>query len=167
MSDKKEKRRSKKTREEPEEEVESVVPSENMISFNPATDVNVKLGQLVSIKNLLVQIIDTHPECKWNSDEILKLGMWMEELNKYVLNDNPKKLDKNKLNEVIKILKKENRKIVFTNGCFDIFHIGHLKYLKESKNFGDILMVAVNTDKSIKNNKGKNRPINTLKDLIA
>tara|TARA_Y100001958_G_C21224103_1_gene549458 strand:+ start:36 stop:329 length:294 start_codon:yes stop_codon:yes gene_type:complete len=83
MSDKKEKRRSKKSREEPEEEVPQ--QSENtMISYNPATDVIIKLGQLVSIKNLLAQIIDSHPECKWTSDEVLRLGMWMEELNKHV-----------------------------------------------------------------------------------
>lgn len=83
MSEKKEKRRSKKSREEPEEEVPSQT-NENMISYNPSTDVLVKLGQLVSIKNLLAQIIDSHPECKWSSDEVLRLGMWMEELNKYV-----------------------------------------------------------------------------------
>lgn len=83
MSEKKEKRKSKKSREEPEEEVPSQ-PNENMISYNPSTDVLVKLGQLVSIKNLLAQIIDSHPECKWSSDEVLRLGMWMEELNKYV-----------------------------------------------------------------------------------
>ena len=83
MSDKKEKRRSKKSREEPEEEVPQ--QSENtMISYNPGTDVIIKLGQLVSIKNLLAQIIDSHPECKWTSDEVLRLGMWMEELNKHV-----------------------------------------------------------------------------------
>ena len=89
-----------------------------------------------------------------------------EELNKFVLKDNPKELDKNNLSEIIKSLKQENKKIVFTNGCFDIFHIGHLKYLKESKNNGDVLLVALNTDKSIKNNKGEHRPINMLKDRM-
>lgn len=83
MSEKKEKRKSKKSREEPEEELPSQL-NENMISYNPSTDVLVKLGQLASIKNLLAQIIDAHPECKWSSDEVLRLGMWMEELNKYV-----------------------------------------------------------------------------------
>tara|TARA_B100001094_G_scaffold169072_1_gene163519 strand:+ start:4314 stop:4607 length:294 start_codon:yes stop_codon:yes gene_type:complete len=83
MSDKKEKRRSKKSREEPEEEA-PVTPENSMISYNPGTDVIIKLGQLVSIKNLLAQVIDSHPECKWTSDEVLRLGMWMEELNKHV-----------------------------------------------------------------------------------
>ena len=55
-----------------------------MISYNPNTDVIIKLGQLVAIRNLLAQIIDEHPECQWSSDEVLKLGMWMEELNKHV-----------------------------------------------------------------------------------
>jgi len=84
MSDKKERRKSKKTREEPEEEVVDQPTDQSMISYNPSTDVIIKLGQLVSIKNLLAQIIDSHPECKWSSEEVLRLGMWMEELNKHV-----------------------------------------------------------------------------------
>ena len=84
MSDKKERRRSKKTRDEEPEEITVEPTDQNMISYNPGTDVIIKLGQLVSIKNLLAQIIDTHPECKWSSEEVLRLGMWMEELNKHV-----------------------------------------------------------------------------------
>ncbi len=53
-----------------------------------------------------------------------------------------------------------------TNGCFDILHAGHIKLLKESKNLGDILIVAVNSDKSIKINKGIERPFNTLRDRL-
>ena len=54
-----------------------------------------------------------------------------------------------------------------TNGCFDIIHSGHIKILKESKDLGDILIVAVNSDSSIKKNKGNGRPLNILRDRLT
>jgi D-beta-D-heptose 7-phosphate kinase/D-beta-D-heptose 1-phosphate adenosyltransferase len=60
----------------------------------------------------------------------------------------------------------KNKKIVFTNGCFDILHYGHLTYLEDAKKMGDILIVGLNTDESIKINKGKSRPVNCLKYRI-
>lgn len=60
----------------------------------------------------------------------------------------------------IDIWKKENKKIVFTNGCFDILHLGHVEYLSKSKDLGDILIIGLNTDSSIKRIKGSTRPIN-------
>ena len=75
------------------------------------------------------------------------------------------KLIKNdELNEFLTILKKENKKIVFTNGCFDILHAGHVRYLKESKKFGDILIVGLNSDASVRLLKGEGRPINNESD---
>ena len=56
-------------------------------------------------------------------------------------------------------LKKQGKTIVFTNGVFDIIHPGHIELLKKSKSFGDILVVGLNTDKSVKINKGDKRPI--------
>lgn len=50
-------------------------------------------------------------------------------------------------------------KLIFTNGCFDILHIGHIKYLEEAKSLGDVLMVGINTDRSVSLLKGPNRPI--------
>ncbi len=67
------------------------------------------------------------------------------------------------LKELIPIaerLKKQNKKIVTTNGVFDILHLGHVKYLEHAKSLGDVLIVGVNTDKSVKQNKGDKRPIN-------
>ena len=61
-------------------------------------------------------------------------------------------------------LKKENKKIVFTNGCFDILHIGHVRYLKKSAQFGDILIIGLNSDGSVKRLKGETRPINNEQD---
>ena len=56
------------------------------------------------------------------------------------------------------------RKIVFTNGCFDILHVGHIRYLSQAKDCGDILVIGINSDNSIKGLKGPSRPINILQD---
>jgi len=69
--------------------------------------------------------------------------------------------------EIVSHLKSINKQIVFTNGCFDILHIGHVKYLEEAKKFGDILIVGVNSDNSIRRLKGDSRPINNLKDRLS
>jgi len=61
-------------------------------------------------------------------------------------------------------LKIKKRKIVFTNGCFDILHIGHIKYLEEAKSHGDILILGLNSDESIRKLKGESRPINSQAD---
>ena len=63
------------------------------------------------------------------------------------------------LKPILYKLKKEGKKVVFTNGCFDILHVGHVRYLKEAKGYGDILIVAVNSDLSVKSIKGDKRPI--------
>lgn len=59
------------------------------------------------------------------------------------------------------------KKIVFTNGCFDVLHVGHLQSLKTAKSYGDILVVGLNSDASIKRLKGEDRPYNNLKDRIG
>ena len=62
------------------------------------------------------------------------------------------------LEEILDKHRRNNEKIVFTNGCFDILHIGHIEYLKFSRRQGDLLVVGMNTDKSVRKQKGKNRP---------
>lgn len=64
-------------------------------------------------------------------------------------------------------LKEEKKKIVFTNGCFDILHFGHAKYLQEAKNKGDILVVGVNSDSSVRKIKGEKRPIVDEKNRLG
>ncbi|HVK59981.1 MAG TPA: adenylyltransferase/cytidyltransferase family protein, partial [Bdellovibrionales bacterium] len=54
---------------------------------------------------------------------------------------------------------RSGRKVVFTNGCFDILHVGHVRYLKEAKAQGDILVLGLNTDRSVRELKGPNRPL--------
>ncbi len=61
-------------------------------------------------------------------------------------------------------LRRQNKKIVFTNGCFDILHVGHVRYLTAAKNFGDVLIVGLNTDESVRKLKGSSRPINSQAD---
>ena len=57
--------------------------------------------------------------------------------------------------------------IVFTNGCFDILHRGHVEYLKASKELGDYLIVGINSDSSVKRLKGLDRPVNKQEDRVA
>lgn len=61
---------------------------------------------------------------------------------------------------LVEELKKQGKTVVFTNGCFDILHVGHLTYLNQAKQQGDILIVGVNSDSSVKKIKGETRPIN-------
>ena len=61
--------------------------------------------------------------------------------------------------ERIRELKRQGRRVVFTNGCFDLFHPGHARYLAEARKLGDVLVVAVNTDRSVRALKGPGRPI--------
>ncbi len=63
--------------------------------------------------------------------------------------------------------KKQGKKIVFTNGCFDLIHRGHVDYLKKAKELGDILVVGLNSDESIRRIKGAQRPINSQEDRKA
>lgn len=66
--------------------------------------------------------------------------------------------------EIRKKLKAEGKKLVFTNGCFDIIHRGHIDYLNRAKALGDYLVVALNSDESVRRLKGEGRPINKLED---
>ena len=62
--------------------------------------------------------------------------------------------------DLTKDLQKINKKVVFTNGCFDLIHPGHIDYLRKAKACGDILIIGLNSDASIQRLKGKERPIN-------
>ena len=66
--------------------------------------------------------------------------------------------------DIVKELKSQGKIVVFTNGCFDIIHPGHVSYLQESKRLGDVLIVALNTDDSVRKLKGENRPVNSQDD---
>ncbi len=68
-------------------------------------------------------------------------------------------LEEKKILEHVTSIRRTNKKIVFTNGCFDLLHKGHRDLIKQSFSFGDILIVGLNSDKSVKRLKGKDRPI--------
>lgn len=70
----------------------------------------------------------------------------------------------NKTLEELAKRKEEGKKIVFTNGCFDILHRGHVSYLNEARNLGDLLVIGLNSDASVKRLKGESRPINQEND---
>jgi D-beta-D-heptose 7-phosphate kinase/D-beta-D-heptose 1-phosphate adenosyltransferase len=63
------------------------------------------------------------------------------------------------LHKIVKRLKRQKKKIVFTNGCFDLLHAGHISLLQKAKRLGDILIVGLNTDRSVRKLKGKGRPV--------
>ena len=67
----------------------------------------------------------------------------------------------------IAVHKKEKRKIVFTNGCFDLLHKGHIYYLEKAKELGDVLVVGLNSDASVRKLKGKTRPIKDVENRSA
>jgi len=66
--------------------------------------------------------------------------------------------------EIINTIKAERKKIVFTNGCFDLLHVGHIRYLAQAKKLGDFLIIGLNSDSSVKELKGEDRPINSFED---
>jgi rfaE bifunctional protein nucleotidyltransferase chain/domain len=71
-----------------------------------------------------------------------------------------KVLPLSQLERIVKTQRRKKKRAVFTNGCFDILHVGHLNYLEDAKRLGDYLIVAVNADKSVRKLKGPKRPIN-------
>ncbi|WP_292460115.1 D-glycero-beta-D-manno-heptose 1-phosphate adenylyltransferase [Methanothermococcus sp.] len=74
--------------------------------------------------------------------------------------------DRNLLKNIVSELKAQNLEIVFTNGCFDIVHKGHVEYLNHAKRFGDVLIVGINSDESIKKIKRDKRPIIPLESRV-
>lgn len=68
------------------------------------------------------------------------------------------------IQEIVQSYKAQKNKIVFTNGCFDLLHIGHIRYLEEAKAKGDVLLVGINTDRSVQALKGPTRPIQNEND---
>ncbi len=67
--------------------------------------------------------------------------------------------ERKKLLGIVKELRAKGKRIVFTNGCFDLLHIGHIRYLEKAKAMGDVLIVGVNSDSSVRKLKGPQRPI--------
>ena len=73
-------------------------------------------------------------------------------------------LNRKNISEFVQNLHKAGKTVVTTNGCFDILHVGHVRYLQKSKSFADYLIVLLNSDKSVKSIKGDDRPVNNEQD---
>jgi rfaE bifunctional protein nucleotidyltransferase chain/domain len=75
--------------------------------------------------------------------------------------------EREELREIVEGLKKDGKRICFTNGCFDIVHEGHVLYLEEARRHGDCLIVGVNTDSSVREIKGENKPVIPLEGRMT
>lgn len=75
-------------------------------------------------------------------------------------------LTQNKLSSIVRRLKAQGKRIAFTNGTFDILHLGHVTYLQKARSSADVLVVGVNTDRSVKTYKDPTRPVNPEQDRI-
>lgn len=101
--------------------------------------------------------------------QVGKIGtsvVYWKEVRKYLADQSQGIIHKLIASKTVETFRKDhkNQKIVFTNGCFDILHIGHVRYLQEAAKLGDILVVGVNSDASVKRLKGPERPINNEND---
>jgi D-beta-D-heptose 7-phosphate kinase / D-beta-D-heptose 1-phosphate adenosyltransferase len=125
-----------------------------------ATGCNLRIDKAVEFANLAAGVV------------VGKLGSATATLNEIIeynilTNNSSSENSLKSLAEITNLskeFKNQSKKLVFTNGCFDILHAGHVDYLKSAKKFGDILIVGLNSDKSIKKIKGDNRPINSQTD---
>lgn len=72
---------------------------------------------------------------------------------------NHKVLSRSQINQVISDLKQKGQKVVFTNGCFDLLHVGHVRYLQKAASLGDCLIIGLNDDRSVREIKGPQRPL--------
>lgn len=72
----------------------------------------------------------------------------------------------NALARKVEAHRRRGKRIVFTNGCFDLLHVGHVRYLRQAKALGDVLIVAVNSDRSVRRLKGQGRPIQNEQDRL-
>lgn len=119
----------------------------------------------------LAQGIDIYQACKFaNAAAAVVVGKVgsavasLEEIAAFVGQESEKILTKESLLSRLSLLRAQGKRVIFTNGCFDILHKGHVKYLQEARALGDLLIVGLNTDSSIKRLKGEARPINPQED---
>ncbi|MBU5477624.1 D-glycero-beta-D-manno-heptose 1-phosphate adenylyltransferase [Eubacterium sp. MSJ-13] len=101
--------------------------------------------------------------------QVAKVGtssVYWKEIREYLMRKENATVHKILIGKAIDTFRKDNedKKIVFTNGCFDILHVGHIRYMQEAAKFGDILVIGLNSDASVRRLKGSERPINNQND---
>ncbi|HID38539.1 MAG TPA: bifunctional heptose 7-phosphate kinase/heptose 1-phosphate adenyltransferase, partial [Calditrichaeota bacterium] len=131
---------------------------------------------VISVFSMAVFVGFNYYEAAWLSNMaasvvVGKVGtavVTLEEINEFlheeILRTSHTVLELEELKTIISMAKSTDKKVVFTNGCFDIIHGGHIEFLQKAKALGDILIVGLNTDQSVKKLKGENRPINNEKE---
>ena len=133
---------------------------------------SIAVNRFKNVRGSLVHNLETAPLTREHNDSnVICLGSWIT-TKKQSLQIVDAWLstpfgEGRHVKRVEKISEQKPNKIVFTNGCFDILHTGHIGLLKFAKNYGDKLIVAINSDDSIKKLKGDNRPINSENDRKA
>jgi D-beta-D-heptose 7-phosphate kinase / D-beta-D-heptose 1-phosphate adenosyltransferase len=131
-----------------------------LASLGFALACNLKIDPAIKFSNLAASVVVSKiGSATATLDEIIELE---SSLNKSSSIEHIKSLEEVKA--LSKDLKSRNKKIVFTNGCFDLLHAGHVQYLETAKSFGDILILGLNSDRSVKAIKGSGRPINNETD---
>ncbi len=131
-----------------------------LASLGYALSLNVDIYSAIEFANLAAGVV------------VGKLGsatVTLEEIEEYKASLHKGSIDlhiktRKEIKKISKRLREQNKKVVFTNGCFDILHKGHVSYLNKAKSFGDILILGLNSDSSVKRLKGENRPINSQED---
>jgi len=119
-----------------------------------------KIDQAVEFSNLAAGVVvGKIGSATASLNEIIE---YESSINKSTSDKHIKTLDE--ITSLIKDLKIRDKKIVFTNGCFDLLHAGHISFLETAKSFGDILILGLNSDRSVTALKGKERPINIQED---
>lgn len=131
----------------------SILYEENRISIDDILFVSNLAGEL-AVENELTYVLNYHDLVNALFDQ------WTRE------NSINKVVDVSLAQDIVKAWKEKGEAIVFTNGCYDLLHLGHIKSFQYSKKFGDKLVVAVNSDSSIRRLKGEGRPINNYEERV-
>lgn len=119
--------------------------------------IGIPLMEAVQIANLAAGIAIAHPGTYAVSKEEILSRLNNDDFSQKIV-------DRASLSLLVESLRDDGKKVVFTNGCFDVLHKGHLVYLKKAKDLGDVLIIGVNSDESVKRLKGPDRPINQERD---
>lgn len=122
------------------------------------------LNHIIELANTAAGIVVGKMGAAFVTPEEIKLEIKKTEFNDLTRNFGI--IDTKQLENELKIARLGGEKIVFTNGCFDILHTGHVKYLEEAKALGDRLIIAVNSDNSVKKLKGQHRPVMPLEQRM-
>jgi len=129
-------------------------------SLGYALALDMEIDDAVEFSNLAAGVVVSKiGSATATMNEIIEHG---SSLNKSTSDKHIKTIDE--ISKISDECRKKNRKVVFTNGCFDIIHLGHVKYLESAKSLGDVLILGLNSDESVTSLKGIGRPINNQSD---